>query len=144
MMHTINNVGVRGARFLLLQQTARKQFGTSGAAATPSIVCRAANLSDPSDAATIVQLLDAYGLDPMGGGEALSDEVKGKLVPSLIAHGKTRAFLASQGAKAVGLAICFESFSSFECKRVLNIHDFATLPGRQRVHSRYLYLHSTL
>lgn len=33
-------------------------------------------------------------------------------------------FIAYQGNKPVGFAVCLESFSSYRCKKVLNIHDF--------------------
>ncbi|WP_375753590.1 GNAT family N-acetyltransferase [Vibrio sp. HN007] len=33
-------------------------------------------------------------------------------------------FIAYLGEKPAGFAVCFESFSSYRCKKVLNIHDF--------------------
>src|SRR5215831_3967710 len=76
----------------------------------------------------IVDLIDAYSRDAMGDGKPLPDDVKIRLVPGLRAHPTTIAFLAYDGARAIGIALCFRGFSSFKAKPLINIHDIAVLP----------------
>jgi len=90
---------------------------------------RPANLKDPQDSRDIIELLDSYARDPMGGEEGLSDFVKENLIASLLARSQIcHVFLALVDNKAVGLAICFEGFSTFYCKPLLNVHDFTIVP----------------
>jgi len=97
-------------------------------------VCRA-NYADPTHAAALVRLLDAYAGDLMGGGEPLSEFAKINLVPSLAARPQAfsvLAFEATAGQKtgqAVGLVNCIEGFSTFACRPLVNIHDLAVLPA---------------
>ncbi len=93
-----------------------------------------ANYADPVHAAALVQMLDAYALDPMGGGQGLTDLAKANLVPSLAARPQAFSVLAfSTGAgsppvgQAVGLVNCIEGFSTFACKPLVNVHDVAVL-----------------
>jgi len=73
----------------------------------------------------IVNLLNAYALDPMGGGKALSDDVKKNLITELAKIPHAFSVLAYSGTKAIGLINCFEAFSTFSCKPLINIHDVA-------------------
>jgi ribosomal protein S18 acetylase RimI-like enzyme len=97
-------------------------------------VCRA-DYSSPVHADALVSLLDAYSLDPMGGGEALSDFARAHLVSSLAARPQAYSVLAfSLGAgeslgQPVGLVNCIEGFSTFACLPLVNVHDVAVLPG---------------
>lgn len=86
-----------------------------------------ADYSDPRQAADIVFLLDSYAADPMGGGEPLSAQVKSELVATLAALPHALSFLCYVDGRAAGLANCFEGFSTFSCKKLLNIHDIAVL-----------------
>ena len=74
-------------------------------------------------AAHLVALLDAYARDPMGGGKALEPEVKTKLVPALAKLPNAFSLIAYIEDQPVGLANCFQSFSTFACKPLINIHD---------------------
>lgn len=92
-------------------------------------VCRA-DYAKPRHAQALVELLDAYARDPMGGGEALSDDAKAKLVPGLAACPQAFSVLAFAGADestAVGLVNCFEGFSTFAARPLVNVHDVAVL-----------------
>lgn len=97
-------------------------------------ICRA-NYANPTHAAALVSLLDAYAGDPMGGGEPLSEFAKTNLVPSLAARPQAfsvLAFKATAGQEteqAVGLVNCIEGFSTFACQPLVNIHDLAVLPA---------------
>lgn len=89
----------------------------------------AADLSDPAHREGVVTVLDSYARDPMGGAEALSEDVRATLADRLAAHPTTRVFLALDGNAPVGLAICFLGFSTFAARPLLNIHDLAVLPA---------------
>ena len=97
-------------------------------------VCRA-NYTDPTHAAALVRLLDAYASDLMGGGEPLSEFAKINLVPSLAARPQAFSVLAFEATagqetgQAVGLVNCIEGFSTFACQPLVNIHDLAVLPA---------------
>jgi ribosomal protein S18 acetylase RimI-like enzyme len=93
----------------------------------------AANYLLPEHGAAIVQLMDEYASDPMGGGQGLSDYAKANLVATLAERSIARSFLAyidapdvdapNVDARAVGLINCFEGFSTFACAPLLNVHD---------------------
>ena len=87
-----------------------------------------ADYADPGDAALIADLLDAYARDPMGGGEALSAEARARLAPGMAAAGGF-SLIARVGGEPVGLANCFVTFSTFEGRPLVNIHDLVVLPG---------------
>lgn len=95
--------------------------------ATRFHVCRA-DYADPGHAAAIVALLDAYAVDPAGGGEALSPFTRDNLVPALAARPQAFSVLAFDAGQAVGLVNCFEGFSTFACRPLVNVHDVAVLP----------------
>lgn len=75
----------------------------------------------------VVELTNAYAMDPMGNGKPLSTEVLRDLIPGLQKHPTTLVFLAYQGGKAVGIAVCFSGFSTFAARPLINIHDLAVL-----------------
>jgi ribosomal protein S18 acetylase RimI-like enzyme len=91
-----------------------------------------ADLADPHHAEALTALVDTYARDLMGGGRALDDHVLRSLVPALRRHPTTRALLAYEGDRPVGLAVCFVGFSTFSAKPILNVHDLAVLPGHRR------------
>ena len=82
-----------------------------------------ADLATPSHAAAIINLLNEYARDEMGGGAALSAFVKDNLIAELRKRQGAHVVLAFEGDTPAGLAICFEGFSTFACKPLLNIHD---------------------
>ncbi|OYU45156.1 MAG: GNAT family N-acetyltransferase [Burkholderiales bacterium PBB4] len=104
-----------------------------------------ADYGNPSHAAALVMLLDAYARDPMGGGEGLSDYAKTALVPALAARPQAFSVLAFAGvgdAQPVGLINCIEGFSTFACKPLVNVHDVAVLGSHRglRIGERMLEL----
>jgi GNAT superfamily N-acetyltransferase len=82
-----------------------------------------ADLSIPSHAEALVQLLDEYALDPMGGGKGLSNYVKANLSAELAKRKTAHVILAFVDNNPAGLIVCIEGFSTFSCKPLLNIHD---------------------
>jgi GNAT superfamily N-acetyltransferase len=87
-----------------------------------------ADLSRADHVEAIVDQLDSYSRDPIANRRGLSDEVKRNLGPGLRAHPGTHVFLAYRHGAAVGVAVCFLTFSTFAARRVLNIHDLAVEP----------------
>ncbi len=77
----------------------------------------------PAHAQAIVQLMDEYARDPMGGGQGLSDFVKSNLPTELAKRSAAHVILAFVDDQPAGLVVCIEGFSTFACKPLLNIHD---------------------
>jgi ribosomal protein S18 acetylase RimI-like enzyme len=72
----------------------------------------------------IVELLDHYASDPMGGGEPLSDYARQHLPQELARRPQIFTVLAwhpKQGP--IGLVNAVEGFSTFACKPLVNVHD---------------------
>jgi ribosomal protein S18 acetylase RimI-like enzyme len=88
-----------------------------------------ADYSLPEHGIAIVQLMDAYARDPMGGGRGLSAQVKANLVAALAKQAIAHTILAYIDGEAVGLINCLEGFSTFACQPLLNIHDVIVLPA---------------
>lgn len=72
-------------------------------------------------------LLDCYATDPMGGGTPLSTEVRESLVMELAKLPHAFSVIAYVNDKPAGLVNCFEGFSTFSCKPLINIHDVVVL-----------------
>jgi len=88
-----------------------------------AIVIVDADLGNPKQAAALVEMLDHYMRDPMEGGQPPSERVKRELVPGLRAHPACYVYLAMHADKAVGFAICFLGFSTFNARPLINVHD---------------------
>jgi ribosomal protein S18 acetylase RimI-like enzyme len=88
-----------------------------------------ADYEDPSHCDGILEIIDSYARDPVGGGAPLPAAVREGLVKSLREHPTTRVLLAFEGDTPVGAAICFLGLSTFRAKPLLNIHDLAVLPA---------------
>lgn len=91
-----------------------------------------ANLADPADVETVVDLIDAYAADPMGRGQPLAAEVRDRLGAGLPAIPGALVLLARLDTRAVGVAVCFSGYSTFEARPLLNLHDLAVLPAARR------------
>lgn len=92
-----------------------------------NILIQQANYHNPEDAQAIVNLLDAYSRDPMGGGEPLSQFVRDNLVVELAKRSFALSLIAFMDTKPVGLLNAFEGFSTFKAKPLINIHDIIVL-----------------
>ena len=77
----------------------------------------------------LLLLLDNYAKDPQGGGQALKPEIKASLIDALKRQSCMHSFICYVDKVPAGFANCIESFSTFNCKPVLNIHDFGVNPG---------------
>lgn len=83
-----------------------------------------ADYNNPVHATAVVDLLDEYARDPIGGGEPLAPFVRENLITTLSEASFAFSILGfnDEGA-AVALANCFRTLSSFSCLPLINIHD---------------------
>ncbi len=86
-----------------------------------------ANYLDSKHEKEIQELLNIYASDPMGGGKALDKKVKENIVKELSKLPYAFSLIAYANEEPIGLANCFESFSTFAGKPLINIHDFVVL-----------------
>ncbi|KZZ41032.1 GNAT family acetyltransferase [Thalassolituus sp. HI0120] len=71
----------------------------------------------------IGQLMNQYAQDPMGGGEALKQQVIDNLAIELAKVANAFTVLAIAEGNAVGLINAMQGFSTFKCQPLINIHD---------------------
>ncbi len=90
-------------------------------------ICEA-SFGDAAHCAGIVDVLDSYAADPVGGGVPLSAEVRARLIAGLRRVPTALVLIAFAADRPVGIAICFFGFSTFQARPLLNIHDLAVLP----------------
>ncbi|HLF11670.1 MAG TPA: GNAT family N-acetyltransferase [Gammaproteobacteria bacterium] len=87
-----------------------------------------ADLSNPRDAKGLLEVLDSYAADPVGGGESLPEDVQSRLPSMLRELPSALVLLAFYDDQSVGVAVCFFGLSTFRAQPLLNIHDLAVLP----------------
>lgn len=98
----------------------------------PEIEIVRADFSLPKHRAALVELMDAYARDRIGGGAPLNAEVASKIADELLSRPNCHAILAFVDSVSAGMSINFEVFSTFACSPILNIHDFAVMPQFRR------------
>jgi ribosomal protein S18 acetylase RimI-like enzyme len=81
------------------------------------------NYQDSEQAQDMLLLLENYALDPMGGATSLNQTVKDNLVFELTKLPHAFSVICYVEGKPAGLVNCFETFSTFKCKPLINIHD---------------------
>lgn len=86
-----------------------------------------ADYREAKQAREIAFLLNAYASDPMGGGKPLADDVMDRLAAELSKLPHAFSVIAYVDSSPAGLANCFEMFSTFLCKPLVNIHDLVVL-----------------
>lgn len=82
--------------------------------------------SDPHHVRALIDLLDGYARDPMGGSEGLSEYARANLPTALASRPGLFSVLAFDDASSglpVGLVNCVEGFSTFACQPLVNVHD---------------------
>lgn len=84
---------------------------------------------NPEHMKVLIELLQMYAQDPMGGNELISQSVIDALPNALQQRPFMHSFLVYENTEAVAFANCIESFSTFSAKGVMNIHDFAVSPS---------------
>jgi ribosomal protein S18 acetylase RimI-like enzyme len=94
-----------------------------------SVQIETADLHNSSHQQQLVRLLDLYSRDAMGNGAPLADATRAELVEGLRRHPASVVLLAWEGGECVGLCICFEGFSTFRARPLLNVHDLIVHPA---------------
>jgi len=90
-----------------------------------------ADLSDPEQAAALVEIIDGYARGSGGQNAPITEFARRELARGLLEHPSAMVLLAWVDGRAVGTAVCVFSFSTFVGKPTVNIHDFAVLSGYQ-------------
>ena len=92
---------------------------------------RRVDLHAPRERAALIELLDSYARDPMGGATPLPADVRARLCDDLARHPLAVSFIAWRGDEPLGLVNCFEGFSTFKARPLLNVHDLVVLPAHR-------------
>lgn len=87
------------------------------------------DLSRPNHALAVLELTSRYACDPMGGGEDLAPEAKAVLIVRLRTRPDYFGVLALDGTTPVALINCFEGFSTFMARPLMNVHDVYVEPA---------------
>lgn len=91
------------------------------------LIVRRADYTSAQDRAALTALLDHYAQDPIGGGEPIAPDALNRLCDELGQRSFAFSIVAwaqtSIGEQAVGLANCFEGYSTFKAAPLINIHD---------------------
>lgn len=90
-----------------------------------------ADYHNPKHRQAVIAMLDAYAMDPMGGGEPIPDAVKENLIDEMAKRDHVFSLLAFDDDEPVGLANCVEGFSTFAAQPVMNIHDIAVVSSHR-------------
>lgn len=75
----------------------------------------------------LVYLLNEYACDPMGGGEPLTANTCDNLARELANIPHAFSVLIYVDGTPAALTNCFEGFSTFSCKPLINVHDICVL-----------------
>lgn len=78
---------------------------------------------NPQQASDLVNLLNHYAQDEMGGGQPLSENTRANLPGALAERSNAFSLICYINGQPAGLTNCFETFSTFKCKPSINIHD---------------------
>ncbi len=99
---------------------------------TDNLRIHEADYADAAHARAIVELVDGYARDPMGGGQPLGEYARQKLVAGLRDHPTSLVLLAFVDDQPAGIAVCFLGYSTFAGRRQVNVHDLAVQPDFRR------------
>jgi ribosomal protein S18 acetylase RimI-like enzyme len=95
----------------------------SQAAHVNRVEVRRVDYRNASERAALTALLNHYAQDPMGGNAPLTPDALARLCDDLAARSFAFSFIAWLDNEAVGLVNCFEGYSTFKAKPLINIHD---------------------
>lgn len=96
-----------------------------------SIRIMLANFDDPVHARAIVDMINSYAQEPYGGGHLLDESISSQIVPGMRATPGAFSLLAWDADLPVGVAVCFQGFTTFAAKPLVNVHDLAVLPSHR-------------
>lgn len=94
---------------------------------TPEILVLQASYTNPVHAQAIGRLLNHYAEDPMGGGHSLPLDLLQQLPAELAKRAHAFSVLAFVNGEPAGLINCFEGFSTFACRPLINVHDVVVM-----------------
>lgn len=94
---------------------------------TPEVLVLQASYTNPVHAEAIGLVLNHYAEDAMGGGQSISLDTQQQLAIELAKRPHAFSVLAFISGEPVGLVNCFEGFSTFMCRPLVNIHDVAVV-----------------
>ncbi len=83
--------------------------------------------SDNQQGLDLAFLMQSYAQDEMGGAESLSQHVMDNLASELNKLPHAFSVICYVNDKPAGLVNCFEAFSTFKCKPLVNIHDVVVI-----------------
>ncbi|WP_295474698.1 GNAT family N-acetyltransferase [uncultured Pseudomonas sp.] len=94
---------------------------------SPEVLVLQASYTNPVHADAIGEMLNHYAEDVMGGGQSLPADIREQLASELAKRPHAFSVLAFVAGEPVGLVNCFEGFSTFACRPLVNIHDVVVL-----------------
>lgn len=97
------------------------------------------DFTNPLHRQKVVELLDHYMQDPMGGGKPMPETNKIPLVEGLANLPGAFVVFAMHQNEFIGMATCFVNFSTFKVKPYINVHDLVVVkPYRSKGVGRQL------
>ena len=90
-----------------------------------------ADLSDPTHAAAIVDLIAQLAVSEFGRRDAMTAAERVALIPALARFPSKRVLLASCDSGICGIAVCFVQLSTFSGREMLKIHDLFVAPDKR-------------
>ncbi len=94
---------------------------------TPDILVLQASYTNAVHAEAIALVLNHYAEGPMGGGHSLDPDLLQQLPAELAKRAHAFSVLAFVNGEPAGLVNCFEGFSTFACRPLVNVHDVAVI-----------------
>ena len=86
-----------------------------------------ADYNKPEHIQAIAELMQHYASDPFGGGKSLSQDLANTIAMELGKRDYAFTLLGYIDDKPIALINCFEMFSTFACKPLINIHDIVVM-----------------
>ena len=90
-----------------------------------------ADLENSEHQEAVIECITAYAREVSKNVYAIS-EISDRLIGGLQSHPTTLIFLAYQGGQAIGIAVCYQGFSTFAARPLLNLHDLWVHPDVRR------------
>jgi ribosomal protein S18 acetylase RimI-like enzyme len=82
-----------------------------------------ADFENATDRAAFLEMLDQYSRDPFGSGKPLPNEISEVLPDRWANHPGAFSLIVWQNEKPIAMANCLTSFSTFNARPRINIHD---------------------
>ena len=86
------------------------------------------DFNNPDHCDNVLSLINAYMMDKMGNDAPMPENVKENLIQGFSSHPSIIVLLVKMNDRYIGLATTFMGYSTFQAKKLLNIHDIIILP----------------